>query len=82
MTIELKPEQERILEEAMRQGRFQSVEEALDQAIQSILRQSQPAGTGEAAAKKTLSQFLMESPLSGSRLDLKREKDSGRVIEL
>jgi Arc/MetJ-type ribon-helix-helix transcriptional regulator len=29
MTIELKPEQERILEEALRQGRFQSVEEAV-----------------------------------------------------
>ena len=36
MTIQLKPEQERILQEALRQGRFHSVEEALDRAIQSI----------------------------------------------
>jgi hypothetical protein len=37
MTIELKPEQERILQEALRQGRFQSVEHALDEAIHSII---------------------------------------------
>ena len=37
MRIELKPEQERILQEALRQGRFQSVEEALDQALHSIV---------------------------------------------
>jgi len=36
MTIELKPEQERILQEALRQGRFHSVEEALDEALHSI----------------------------------------------
>ena len=36
MTIELNPEQEHILQEALRQGRFQSVEQALDQAIHSL----------------------------------------------
>jgi len=37
MTIQLKPEQERILQEALRQGRFQSVEQALDEALHSIV---------------------------------------------
>src|SRR5579859_6347416 len=37
MTIELKPEQERILQEALREGRFQSVEQALDEALHSIV---------------------------------------------
>jgi len=36
MTIELKPEQERILREALRLGRFQSAEQALDEALHSI----------------------------------------------
>jgi Arc/MetJ-type ribon-helix-helix transcriptional regulator len=36
MTIELKPEQERILREALREGRFDSVDEALDTALKSI----------------------------------------------
>ena len=37
MTIELKPEQQSILQEALRQGRFQSMEEALDEALHSIV---------------------------------------------
>ena len=36
MTIDLKPEQERILHDALSQGRFRSLEEALDQAIRWI----------------------------------------------
>lgn len=37
MTIELEPEQECILQEALRQGRFQSVEQALYEALLSIV---------------------------------------------
>ena len=36
MTIELKPEQERILREALREGRFGTVDEALDTVLKSI----------------------------------------------
>jgi Arc/MetJ-type ribon-helix-helix transcriptional regulator len=36
MTIQLTPEQERILREALREGRFGSVEDALAAALQSI----------------------------------------------
>jgi hypothetical protein len=32
--------------------------------------------------RKNLAQFLLESPLAGSGLDLEREKDQGRDIEL
>ena len=80
MTIELKPEHERILQDALRQGRFHSVEEALDRALQSIvphdLQPNQPQD------RKSLSQFLMDSPLAGSELNLERDKDPGRTIEL
>ena len=36
MTIELKPEQERILRQALREGRFGTVDEALDTELKSI----------------------------------------------
>jgi Arc/MetJ-type ribon-helix-helix transcriptional regulator len=54
MTIQLTPEQERILREALREGRFGSVEEALATALQSIA--SPPAAghrrnSSEAAAR-------------------------------
>jgi Arc/MetJ-type ribon-helix-helix transcriptional regulator len=68
MTIELKPEQERILQEALRQGRFQSVEEALAQAIQSIASREDPRErTTRPSGKKSLVQLFAESPLKGGR---------------
>jgi hypothetical protein len=73
MTIQLKPEQERILQEALRQGRFHSVEEALDRAIQSIA----PRETAEkpAAGKKSLVELF--APLRGLDLDFSRNPSTG-----
>jgi hypothetical protein len=45
MTIELKPEHEVLLKEALRQGRFESVEEALSKALDSILGGTLTAAT-------------------------------------
>ena len=53
MTVELKPEQERILEEALRQGRYRTIEEALEDAISTIADRSaakRPLSPGERAA--------------------------------
>jgi Arc/MetJ-type ribon-helix-helix transcriptional regulator len=36
MTVELTPQQERILRDAIEQGRFRSVDEALDEALRSL----------------------------------------------
>src|SRR5438874_12415782 len=59
MTIELKPEQERILQEALRQGRFHSVEEALDRALQSIAPQGgSPKRTTRPPGRKSLAQWF------------------------
>ena len=83
MTIELKPEQERILQEARRQGRFHSVEEALDQAIQSIAPHENPSKrTARPSGKKSLVQLFAESPLKGLDLNCERAKDTGRPVEL
>jgi hypothetical protein len=41
-------------------------------------QQEQPAGQ----RKQTLSEFLLDSPLAGSGLNLKRDRDPGRTIEL
>ena len=80
MTIELTPDQERILQNALRQGRFRSVEEAVERAIQSIA-QEQPS-TETLAPRESLSQFFRNSPLAGSGINLDRDKDSGLTLEL
>jgi Arc/MetJ-type ribon-helix-helix transcriptional regulator len=54
MTIELTPKQEQLLQDAMRQGRFRSVDDALDEALRSIAPATDPAGrytAAEAAAR-------------------------------
>ena len=50
MTIALTPKQEGILRDALRQGRFQSVDEALDEALRSL---TTPADTTAATANLT-----------------------------
>jgi Arc/MetJ-type ribon-helix-helix transcriptional regulator len=82
MTIELKPEQERIIKEEIRKGRFRNAEEVLDHALAALRERSAPVNSDGRKTRKNLAQFLIESPLAGSGLDLERDKDSGRDIEL
>jgi Arc/MetJ-type ribon-helix-helix transcriptional regulator len=82
MTIELKPEQERIIQEEIRSGHFHSAEEVLDHALAALLEKSSSLKSAEKRSRKNLAQFLMESPLAGSGLDLERYQDLGRDFEL
>jgi Arc/MetJ-type ribon-helix-helix transcriptional regulator len=57
MTIELTPKQERILHDALQQGRFRSMDEALDVALRSLATSTDAGATSprltpaEAAAR-------------------------------
>jgi len=80
MTITLKPEQERIIQTEIESGHFRSPDEVLDHALaalQEIERKRKPQ-----TPRKNLAQFLLESPLAGAELNLERQKDYGRPIEL
>jgi hypothetical protein len=80
MTIELKPEQERILKEALRQGRFHSVEEALDCAIHSIAPEKPSERGKRPAGKKSLVEVF--APLRGMDLEFPRNASTGRPVDL
>lgn len=82
MTIELKPEQERIIREEIQSGHFRNAEEVLDHALAALREKKSSSNSGTRKPRKNLAQFLMESPLAGSGLDLTRDKDPGRDIEL
>ena len=78
MTIELNPEQERILSDALQLGRFRSIEEAVDQAIQLIA-----VGSGtRPEGRKSLPQLFRESPLRGLSLDMERREEASRPVDL
>jgi Arc/MetJ-type ribon-helix-helix transcriptional regulator len=80
MTIKLKPEQERIIQAEIESGHFRSPDEVLDHAL-AALTEGKPKRQ-RATRRKNLAEFLMESPLAGAELNLERQKDYGRPIEL
>jgi len=80
MTIEIRrPELERLVQEEIRSGHFQSVDDLLTEAIQALREKH---ASLHATPRKNLAQFLRESPLAGSDLDLERRQDYGRPVDL
>jgi len=80
MTIILKPEHERIIQQEIQSGHFRSPDEVLDHALAAL--QDKERKRKATRPRKNLAQFLMESPLAGAELNLERQKDYGRSIEL
>ena len=80
MTIKLKPEQERIIQAEIASGHFRSADEVLDHALAALKKGKPNRQSG--TRQKNLAQFLMESPLAGAELNLERQKDYGRPIDL
>jgi Arc/MetJ-type ribon-helix-helix transcriptional regulator len=81
MTIELKPEDEALIRERLQTGDGASIEEVVHRALVAW------AGSEHQSPRlrqrtKTLSEFLMDSPLAGSELNLQRDRDPGRTVEL
>ncbi len=80
ITLDIKPELEA---ELAAQAAARGMDVPAYAAI--LLEQAaQPAEqtTEQPKRKQTLSEFFMESPLSGSGINLERDKDPGRDIEL
>jgi len=80
MTIKLKPEQERLIQAEIASGHYRSADEVLDHAL-AALKEKKQKRQGS-MRQKNLAQFLMESPLAGAELNLERQEDYGRPIEL
>jgi putative addiction module CopG family antidote len=80
MTIDLKPEQEQIIQAEIASGHFRSADEVLDHALAAL--QEKEHRRKATLPRKNLAQFLMESPLAGAELNLERQKDYGRPIDL
>jgi SOS response regulatory protein OraA/RecX len=70
------PEIEALIQQRLASGAFQNAEEVLMHALKSA--PIPPANKG----KKNLAQFLLDSPLTGSGLELQRAKDYPRDVEL
>ena len=81
MTVELKPETERLVQEEIKSGHFHTVDELIVQGVHAWREKHQVGGVAR-KPKKNFAQFLLDSPLPGSGLKLERQKDYPRPINL
>jgi len=83
MSVELKPETERLVEEEIRNGHFHSVDELIVAGVHAWREKySLQPSSEQPDPSESLVDFFRESPLVGLELDLERDKDTGRAIEL
>jgi Arc/MetJ-type ribon-helix-helix transcriptional regulator len=82
MTVELKPETERLVQEEIRLGHFHSVDEVIVQGVYALREKSKVAPAPPRKPRKNLADFLSESPFAGSEIHLERQQDHGRPVDL
>ena len=73
MTIQLTPEDEKLILEQLRFGQFQTVEEVIHHALLTLSTQHNSATPS--MPRKKLIDVLSKSPFAGSELDLERIRD-------
>jgi len=82
MTVDLNPETERLVQEELRSGHVKSVDEIIVHGVQSLREKSKLTLAPPRKPRKNLADFLLESPFAGSELDLERQEDYDRPIDL
>ena len=75
MTVELKPETERLVQEEIRRGRFHSVDEAIEQAFSALREKQQAEHSTVPRPRKRIYDLLTQPPFAGSELQLERQDD-------
>jgi len=81
MIIEIKPEDETLIQRRLRTGAFKNADEVVHRAL-IALETSEPLAQVARKPRKNLADFLMESPFAGSEIDLERQQDYGRPVDL
>ena len=82
MTVELLPETERLLREEIQFGNFKSLDEVIVQAIYALREKVNPTAPHLASSRKSLYSLLSQPPFAGSNLDLERQQDFPKPIDL
>jgi len=84
MTVDLKPETERLVLEEVRRGHFHSVDEVIVQGVYALREKSNvaQATVGQSGPRKKLYDLLTQPPFAGSELKLERLKDYPRPADL
>ena len=78
MTIQLTPEDEKLVQERLRTGAFRSAEEVIHRALVALPLPE----TATKKPRKNLVDVLSSPPFAGSELNLERQKDYPRPLDL
>jgi hypothetical protein len=78
MSIEItRPETEARIQRYLESGQFHDLDELLTKALDAL-----PEPVASSPARGTLHEFFMNSPLRGAQLNLDRQEDVPRPVEL
>lgn len=82
--IELKPETEQLVQEEIQRGHFHSVDELIVKSVNAWREKHRvfPAVAPPRKPRKNLADFLLESPFAGSDLQIERQRDYPRPVDL
>ena len=82
MRITPKPEQEEIISQAIQAGLIRNPEEALEIAVHTLQDRLQETLRKRPPGRKSLPRLFAESPWKGLDLEIERDPDPGRPIDL
>ena len=84
MTVQLKPETEQLVREEIRSGHVDSVDELIVHGVHALRGKSTQAQATIAPSepRKGLYDLLTQPPFAGSELNLERQKDYPRPVDL
>jgi len=80
VTVELKPDTERLVQEEIRRGHFHSVDELIVEGV-NAWREKHQVESSEPRPRKRLYDLLTQPPFAGSELTIERQKDDPRPID-
>lgn len=79
MTVELKPETERLLQEEIQRGSVHSVDELIVRGVRALRSEQTTDAQGP---RRSLYELLSQPPFAGSELVIERQKDYPRPVDL
>jgi hypothetical protein len=82
MTIHIKPEQERIIGQAIKAGLIETADQAVELGMETIRRSLEGSRKTFASPARNLVELFADSPFAGLNMDFERDEDPGRAIEI
>ena len=82
MTIQINPEQERVIGQAIEAGLIHTAAEAVEMGVKAIRQRLGTKPEFAVSGARNLADLFATSPFAGLNLDFERDPDPGREVKL